>query len=105
MISGTWAPERVAIAGYHQSQIEQHAERPLGALAVDSARAAIADAGLTVDDVDGVVASSLFPSAGDHAVVDGVAMVTLMWLAAHLGGQPGFVSGFQGMGQIPGSVA
>jgi len=52
-----------------------------------------------------VVASSLFPSAGDHAASDGVSMVTPQWLAAHLGADPAYVAGFQGMGQIPGSVA
>lgn len=97
---------RVAIAGYAHSPIVRRAERPLGAAAVDCARAALADAGLTVHDADGVVASSLFPSAGDHASSDGISMVTPQWLAQHLGmDEPAYVAGFQGMGQIPGSVA
>jgi acetyl-CoA acetyltransferase len=99
------ARERVAVAGFGQSDITRHAGRSLGALAVDSARRAIADAGLSVADIDGFVTSSLFPTAGDHAVVDGVSTVTADWLAARLGADPTYVAGFQGMGQIPGLVA
>jgi acetyl-CoA acetyltransferase len=96
---------QVAIAGYHQSPIVRHADRPLGALAVESARAALEDAGMALADVDGVVASSLVPTAGDHTLVDGTSMVSASWLAAHLGVRPSYVAGFQGLGQIPGSVA
>jgi acetyl-CoA acetyltransferase len=97
---------RVAIAGYAHTPIVRHAARPLGAAAVDCARDALADAGLTAHDADGVVASSLFPSAGDHASSDGVSMVTPQWLAQHLRiDEPAYVAGFHGMGQIPGSVA
>lgn len=96
---------QVAIAGYAHTSIARHSQRPLGADAVDCARAAIADAGLTVADVDGVVASSLFPSAGDHATADGISMVSAGWLAEHLGADAAYVAGFQGLGQIPGSVA
>lgn len=72
---------------------------------VDVARAAIADAGLRVEDVDGFTASSLLPTSGDHAVVDGVTTVSPNWLAASLGVDPSYVTGFQGYGQLPGSVA
>ena len=98
-------PGGVAIVGYAQSQIKRHAERPLGVLAVDTARAAIADAGLTVAQVDGFVSAALFPTAGDHANTDGVTSVSSAWLAARLGADPAYVAGFQGMGQIPGSLA
>ena len=82
----------------------RHADRPLGAIAVDTARAAIADAGLTVADVDGFTTGSLLPSAGGQAIVDGVSVVTPNWLAESLGVNPRFAAGFQGYGQIPGSV-
>lgn len=95
----------VAIAGYAHTTIERRATRPLGAAAVECARDALADAALRVADVDGVVASSLFPSAGDHRTADGVSMVTATWLAEHLGVTDAYVAGFQGMGQVPGSVA
>ncbi len=96
---------QVAIVGYAQSTIERRADRPLGAVAVDTARAAIADAGLTVDAVDGFVGSSLLPSAGGHQAVDGVSVVSPTWLARSLGAAPGYVAGFDGIGQVSGSVA
>jgi acetyl-CoA acetyltransferase len=99
------ARNQVAIVGYGQSMVQRHAARPLGALAVDTARRAIADAGLRVDDIDGFVGSALFPTAGAHATVDGVSTVTPNWLAQHLGVNPRYASGFQGFGQIPGTVA
>ena len=74
-------------------------------MAVDTARAAIADAGLQPEQIDGFVGSSLLPSAGSHAVRDGVTTVTPNWLAQHLGVNPRYASGFQGYGQLPGSVA
>jgi acetyl-CoA acetyltransferase len=99
------ARNKVAIAGYAQSQIERHATRPLGAIAIDTARAAIADAGLQVPQVDGFVASSMFPTAGAHSVEDGRTIVTTDWMAQHLGVSPRYSAGFQGYGQLPGSVA
>jgi acetyl-CoA acetyltransferase len=99
------ARNKVAIAGYAQSTIVRNADRPLGAIAVETARAAIADAGLTVADVDGFTTGALLPTAGGHATVDGVSIVTPNWLAQALGVNPRFASGFQGYGQIPGSVS
>jgi acetyl-CoA acetyltransferase len=99
------ARNKVAIVGYAHSQVERHALQTLGALAVDTARRAIADAGLTVAQVDGFVTGSLFPTSGAHAVQDGVSVVSANWLAEHLGAHPRYAAGFQGFGQIPGSVA
>ena len=103
------APNRgrgqVAIVGYAQSAIERHAPLSLGALAVITARRAIADAGLAVRDIDGFVTGALFPTAGAHAVEDGVSIVSANWLAEHLGTNPRYAAGFQGFGQIPGAVA
>ncbi|WP_431239214.1 thiolase C-terminal domain-containing protein [Mycolicibacterium aichiense] len=95
---------RVAVVGYAQSATRRRSERPLGALAVDTARAAIADAGLTVDHVDGFVSSSMLPSAGAHQAVDGVSIVSSGWLARSLGADPHYVAGFDGIGQVSGSV-
>ena len=96
---------RVAVVGYAQSQVERHAASTLGALAVDTARRAIADAGLAPKDVDGFVTASLFPSAGAHAAVDGVSLVSAHWMAARLGVNPNYAAGFQGFGQLPGAVS
>lgn len=95
---------RVAVVGYAHSAIERRAKRPLGAVAVDTARAAIADAGLTVDVVDGFVGSAMLPSAGGHQLVDGVTIVSPTWLARSLGATPAYVAGFDGIGQVSGSV-
>ncbi len=99
------ASNQVAIAGYAHSRVERHAGQPLGALTVDTARQAISDAGLLVDDIDGFVTASLFPTSGAHAVVDGVSIVSANWLAEQLGVNPRYAAGFQGFGQLPGSVS
>lgn len=96
---------QVAVVGYAHSAVRRHADRPLGALTVDTARAAVADSGLEPKVIDGFVGSALFPTAGAHAAEDGVSTVSAAWLAERLGGTPRYVSGFQGIGQIPGSVA
>lgn len=103
-MSGFAARSQVAVVGYAQSPIVRHADRPLGSIALDVARAAIADAGLRVDQVDGFTTGALLPTSGNHAVVDGVSVVTANWLAEHLGATPRYVAGFQGFGQIPGAV-
>jgi acetyl-CoA acetyltransferase len=95
---------QVAIAGYAQSLISRHAKVPLGALAIETALAAIADAGISKKEVDGFTTGALFPSAGGQQPVDGVHIVTSDWLAEHLGAQPRFLAGFQGVGQVPGAV-
>ena len=98
------ASNRVAIVGYAQSAVERHAPTSLGALAVETARAAMADAGLGVGQVDGFVTGSLFPTSGSHAAEDGVSLVSANWLAERLGVNPSYAAGFQGFGQIPGRV-
>ena len=101
MAASNW----VAIAGYAQSAVERHASTSLGALAVETARAAMADAGLGDGQVDGFVTGSLFPTSGSHAAEDGVSLVTANWLAERLGVNPRYAAGFQGFGQIPGAVS
>jgi len=104
-VSGAFtARSQVAIVGYAQSPIVRHADAPLGAIAVDTALRAIADAGLTKDQIDGFTTGSLLPSSGGHASVDGVSIVTANWLAEQLRVTPRFAAGFQGFGQVPGAV-
>jgi len=105
MTGGSTARDAVAIVGYAQSQVQRHAPQPLGAVALDTATRAIADAGLTVEQVDGFTTGALFPTAGAHAIQDGVSIVSSNWLAEHLGVNPRYVAGFQGYGQVPGAVA
>ncbi|WP_068158361.1 thiolase family protein [Rhodococcus phenolicus] len=104
-MTGGFARNQVAIVGYAHSDIRRTADRPLGALTADVARAAIEDAGLRVEQVDGYVGSSMFPSAGGRVAEDGVNIVSPAWLAQRLGGNPGYVAGFDGIGQLTGSVA
>jgi len=99
------AQNQVAIAGYAQSPIVRHAGQSLGAIATEVARAAITDAGLRVADVDGFTTGSLLPTAGGQTSIDGISIVTSNWLAESLGVNPRFCAGFQGYGQIPGSVS
>jgi len=94
----------VAIVGFAHSKAVRHADTTLGALCVETAKAAIHDAGLQVSDIDGFVGSSLLPSGGAHVAEDGISVITPNWLAANLGVDPSYASGFQGFGQLPGSV-
>ena len=102
-MSGRFAAgNEVAIVGYAHSPVLRRADLPLGAQAVNTARAAIADAGLHVDQIDGFVSSSLLPSAGGQGAEDGISIVSSAWLAQRLGAQPCYVAGFEGIGQITG---
>ena len=92
------------MVGAAQSSYERHASMPLGALTVRTVLAAIEDAGLTVDQVDGLATGSMLPASGGLPIVDGETIVTSTWLAENLGLDPRFVSGFQGRGQLSGSV-
>ncbi|HEU5307892.1 MAG TPA: thiolase family protein, partial [Acidimicrobiia bacterium] len=87
-----------------QSPVERHARKPLGGVALDTAKSAIADAGLEVAQIDGFTTGAIFPTAGAHTIEDGVSIVSANWMAEHLGVNPRWASGFQGYGQIPGSV-
>ncbi|MET0143926.1 MAG: thiolase family protein [Ilumatobacteraceae bacterium] len=94
----------VAVVGFAHSDVKRRAAHPLGVIALDTVQRAIADAGLTPEQVDGFTTGSLLPSKGGHAVVDGVSIVTANWIAQHLRTNPRFCSGFQGYGQLAGSV-
>ena len=58
-----------------------------------------------MSQIDGFTTGALFPTAGAHAIEDGVSIVSSNWLAEHLGVNPRYAAGFQGYGQIPGAVA
>jgi len=47
---------RIAIVGIGETRYERRASRPLMALLLEAARAALDDAGLTARDVDGIIA-------------------------------------------------
>ena len=56
------AAGRVAIVGYAHSAITRSEEVGLGPLTMRTTLEAIADAGLTLEDIDGFTTGALFPS-------------------------------------------
>jgi acetyl-CoA acetyltransferase len=75
---------RAAIVGIGSSTIERRSDRSITAFALDAAVAAIADAGLTRDDIDGYVGS---PKSAHPAAlhVDGADEVSVWHMAECLG--------------------
>jgi acetyl-CoA acetyltransferase len=105
MSAGRYAAAcEVAVVGFAHSPIRRHTEVPLGALVIETGLEAIADAGLRRDQIDGFTTGALFPSSGGRPIVDGTHVVTSDWLVEHLKVQPRWLCGFQGVGQLPGSV-
>jgi acetyl-CoA acetyltransferase len=78
------ANNEVAIVGVGQSTFGRRQERAIGALAVDASLAAIADAGLTVADIDGL---STYPDGAGPGVgpVPGISAAPLRWMVDGLG--------------------
>jgi acetyl-CoA acetyltransferase len=74
---------KVAIAGIGFSEISRRPQKPLGVLAVDACRAAIADAGLAAGQIDGLATypESPFAGAGNR---DGEDIVSVNWVMNHL---------------------
>ena len=75
-----------------------------GTLTLRTIAAAVADAGLTMDQIDGFTTGALFPSSGGRPLTDGVEIVTADWVVEQLRVQPRWLCGFQGVGQICGSL-
>ncbi len=86
-MSETTTPNKVAIVGVGGfSEIGRRLDRPLGLLAVDAARAAIADAGLTLADIDGVSTFPMFPPSGNTGETgEGISTVGTSWMIHNLG--------------------
>jgi acetyl-CoA acetyltransferase len=78
------ANNEVAIVGVGQSKLARKQDRAIGALAVDASLAAIADAGLTVADIDGL---STYPDGAGPGVgpVPGISAAPLRWMVDGLG--------------------
>jgi acetyl-CoA acetyltransferase len=74
---------KTAIAGIGYSEISRRPQKPLGLLAVDACRAAIADAGLGAGQIDGLATypESPFAGAGNR---DGEDIVSVNWMMNHL---------------------
>src|SRR5271163_4965752 len=74
---------KTAIAGIGYSEISRRPQKPLGLLAFDACRAAIADAGLDATQIDGLATypESPFAGAGNR---DGEDIVSVNWIMNHL---------------------
>jgi len=74
---------KTAIAGIGYSEISRRPQKPLGLLALDACRAAIADAGLDPAQIDGLATypESPFAGAGNR---DGEDVVSVNWVMNHL---------------------
>ncbi|MET0422052.1 MAG: hypothetical protein ABW073_10120 [Acidimicrobiia bacterium] len=79
------AKNKVAIVGVGHSQLGRHLDRPLGLLALDAALAAIDDAGLAIEDIDGFTTFPELPATGHGGPEDGRTVVTLHWMVSALG--------------------
>ncbi len=87
MIRQGFEPDRpVAVVGVGHSQIGRRLPRPLGLLAADAVRAAVTDAGLELEDIDGAATFPAFPggNAGSESG-DGRSFVSTGWLVSRLG--------------------
>jgi acetyl-CoA acetyltransferase len=74
---------RTAIVGIGYSEITRRPQKPLGLLAVDACRAAIADAGLEPSHIDGLATYPEMPFAG-AGNRDGEDVVSVMYIVNHL---------------------
>lgn len=79
------AKNQVAIVGVGHSALGRRLDRPLGLLAIDAAVAAVRDAGLTLDEIDGAATFPVYPGGGDTAPCDGETQVSVNWLVHNLG--------------------
>ncbi|MEZ5735516.1 MAG: hypothetical protein R3E09_06875 [Novosphingobium sp.] len=78
--------DKIAVAGIGYSTLTRHSQRPLAALAVDAVDAALADAGLSRKDLDGIATSPSMPRYGGvKGTVEGIDVVTPWYLSELLG--------------------
>ncbi len=82
-----WAfSDKIAVAGIGYSPLSRRSETPLAALAVTAVDAALADAGLTRKELDGLVTSPGMPRYGGvKGTVEGIDVVTPWFLSELLG--------------------
>ena len=71
--------------GVGRSEIGRRLDRPLGLLAIDAVRAAVADAGLNLRHVDGITTYPELPASGHGIARDGEHIVSTAWMIRNLG--------------------
>ena len=74
---------KTAIVGVGYSALTRHSQKPLGVLALDACRAAMTDAGVTPEQIDGLATypDAPFLGAGSR---DGEDVVSVMYIVNHL---------------------
>ena len=97
------AAGKVAIAGFAHSPVTRVEQMPLGVLTIETIKGAVADAGVTLDMIDGFSTASALVSSSGRDVVDGIHTVSSDWVVSQLGLEPRWVVGFQGIGQVSAS--
>ena len=74
---------KVAVSGVGFSKVTRSAEIPLAAHALEAVKAAVADSGLEMSDIDGLSTYPELPATG-HAEVDGISIVSVNCMMAML---------------------
>jgi acetyl-CoA acetyltransferase len=74
---------KIAVSGVGFSKATRSAETPLAAHALEAVKAAVADSGLTLPDIDGLATYPELPATG-HATVDGISIVSVNCMMAML---------------------
>ena len=74
---------KVAVSGVGFSKVTRSAEIPLAAHALEAVKAAVADSGLKMSDIDGLATYPELPATG-HAEVDGISIVSVNCMMAML---------------------
>jgi acetyl-CoA acetyltransferase len=74
---------KVALSGVGFSKVTRQADRPLAAHALEAVKAAVADSGLKIEDIDGLTTYPELPATG-HAEVDGISIVSVNCMMAML---------------------
>lgn len=79
---------KVAAVGVGYSSVERHGQTPLNRLALDAAKDAVRDAGLTMDQIDGVGTFPNLPASG-HPTVEGITEVGIHSFLTVMNPKPG----------------
>jgi acetyl-CoA acetyltransferase len=74
---------KTAIVGVGYSQLTRHSQKPLGLLTIDACRAALDDAGVAPEQIDGLTTYPELPALGAGSR-DGEDIVSVMYLINHL---------------------
>jgi acetyl-CoA acetyltransferase len=74
---------KTAIVGVGYSQLTRNSQKPLGLLAIDACRAAMADAGVSPEQIDGLTTYPELPAQGAGSR-DGEDIVSVMYIMNHL---------------------